>query len=65
MRFEKAEEAESRGEFGRLLLEAVKKFPAAHAEFLRLAEREEAARETRSGGCERCRGRRVIEDGEE
>ena len=30
MRFEKAEEAESRGEFGRLLLEAVKKYPAAH-----------------------------------
>ena len=56
-------EGESRGEFGRLLLEAVKKFPAAYAEFLRLAEREEAAREARSG-CERCRGRRVIEDGE-
>ncbi len=58
------EESAKAAEFGRLLLATVKKYPMAHAEFLRLAEMEEAARAARVG-CERCRGKRVVvDDGE-
>lgn len=57
-----SKEAQSRdGEFGRLLLVAVKKYPEVYAEFLRLAAKEEAEREARMG-CERCRGKKVMEN---
>jgi hypothetical protein len=51
----------SPAEYGYLLLSTVKKYPQVYEEFLKLAQKEEEARQAQMG-CERCRGKRVVND---